>query len=292
MRKIFINTLTDIARKDKNVWLLTADMGFSVLEDFFHEFPSRAINTGIAEQNAMALAAGLALAGKKVYVYSIVPFVTLRCLEQIRNDICYMNTNVKIIGIGGGFCYGSAGATHHSIEDIAVMRALPNIQVYAPMDSFELEEIIKQTYLTKVPTYIRIGNKTCESFNKIPFQLGKSRILREGKDCAIIFTGDIGDQVLLFAKKLESQNKKPYLISMPSLKPIDEEIIKYLISKNMEIYSLEEHNIYGGLASAISEVIAGVGKITKFIPIAVPDKFSHYVGDRNFIRNKMNIGFN
>ena len=161
MRRTFIKTLTDIARKDKNVWLLTADMGFSVLEDFFTEFPDRTINTGISEQNAMALASGLALSGKKVYVYSIAPFVTLRCLEQVRNDICYMNTNVKIIGIGAGFCYGSAGATHHSIEDIAVMRALPNMQVYSPMDSFEVEEIIKQTYLNNAPSYIRIGNKNC-----------------------------------------------------------------------------------------------------------------------------------
>ena len=292
MRKTFINTLINIAREDKNVWLLTADMGFSILEPFFEEFPDRVINTGIAEQNTMAVASGLALAGKKVYVYSITPFVTLRCLEQVRNDICYMNTNVKIIGIGAGFCYGSAGATHHSTEDIAVMRALPNMQVYAPADSFELEEILKQTYLTKNPTYIRLGNKTCESLAKTPFSLGEARILKEGKDSALIFTGDIADQAILFINKSERENKNFYLVSMPSLKPIDEKIIKYLVDKNIEIYSLEEHNIYGGLASSISEVLARYGKAVKFKAMAVPNKFSHYVGDRNFIRKKMNIGFN
>lgn len=292
MRKTFINTLTNIARKDKNIWLLTADMGFSVLENFFQEFSDRTINTGIAEQNAMAIAAGLALAGKKVYVYSIAPFVTLRCLEQIKNDVCYMNTDVKIIGIGGGLCYGSAGATHHSIEDIGVMRVLPNIKVYAPMDTLELKGIIEQTYLTKSPTYIRIGNKTCENFTEIPFNIDKARVLFSGEDSAIIFTGDIADQALIFAEQLRNKNKKPYLISMPSLKPIDEELIKYLVGKNIEIYSLEEHNIYGGLASALSEIIAQTGKVVKFTPFAVPDKFSHYVGDRNFLRKKMNIGFN
>lgn len=291
MRKTFINTLVNLARKDKNIWLLTPDMGFSILEVFFKEFPERAINTGIAEQNAMAVAAGLALAGKKVYVYSIIPFVTMRCFEQVRDDVCYMNNNVKIIGVGAGFAYGSAGATHHATEDIAIMRALPNMQVYAPADCFEVEEIVKQTAANNNPTYIRLGNKSVVDLPRIPVNLGKARVLSEGKDTAVIFTGDIAEQALLLSEKLKQAGKTPYLISMPCLKPIDGEIIKMLAEKGADIYSLEEHNIYGGLASAVSECLARIDKKVKFTPIAVPDKFSHYVGNRSFIRQKMEIEF-
>lgn len=291
MRKTFINTLVNLAREDKNIWLLTPDMGFSILEVFFNEFPERAINTGIAEQNAMTVAAGLALAGKKVYVYSIIPFVTMRCFEQVRDDVCYMNNNVKIIGVGAGFAYGSAGATHHAIEDIAIMRALPNMQVYTPADCFETEEIIKQTAANNAPAYIRLGNKNAANLPNVPLKLGKARILAEGKDSAVIFSGDIADQALLLSEKLKQEGKTPYLISMPSLKPVDSDIIKLLAEKGIDIYSLEEHNIYGGLAGAISECLALIDKKIKFTPLAVPDKFSHFVGNRSFIRQKMNIGF-
>jgi len=137
MRQSFINTLTKLAKIDKNLYLLTGDLGFSVFEDFIEKFPKRFINCGVAEQNMMGVAAGLALSGKKVYVYSFIPFIIMRCFEQVRNDICYQNLDVKIVGIGGGISYGSLGATHHAIEDISLMRALPNMTVICPGDPIE-----------------------------------------------------------------------------------------------------------------------------------------------------------
>ena len=161
MRKTFINTLINLAREDKDIVLITPDMGFSVLEPFFEEFPERSFNCGIAEQNAVSLAAGLALMGKKPYVYTIIPFLTMRAFEQIRVDVAYMNTNVKLVGIGAGFTYGCAGATHHAIEDISIMRSLPNMNVYCPGDNREAEQIVKLSAKINKPAYIRISRLLC-----------------------------------------------------------------------------------------------------------------------------------
>jgi hypothetical protein len=142
MRSAFVNTLKELARKDERIFLVTADMGFSVFESFREEFPNRFLNTGIAEQNTIGIAAGLAMSGKIVYVYSIIPFVTMRCFEQIRLDLAYNNANVKLVGVGAGFTYGSMGSSHHAIEDISIMRSIPNMTVFCPGDPFETEEII------------------------------------------------------------------------------------------------------------------------------------------------------
>ena len=151
MRKTFINTLIDLARADKDIVLITPDMGFSVLEPFFEEFPERSINCGIAEQNAVSIASGLALMGKKPYVYTIIPFLIGRAYEQVRLDVAYMNTNVKLIGIGAGFTYGAAGATHHAIEDIGLMRGLPNMTVCCPGDNNEAAQIVRASVSNKAP---------------------------------------------------------------------------------------------------------------------------------------------
>ena len=140
MRTTFVKTLIELARKDDRIFLLTPDMGYSVLESFRDEFPDRFLNTGIAEQNTIGVAAGLALTGKIVYVYSIIPFVTMRCYEQVRLDLAYNNTNVKLIGIGAGLTYGSLGPSHHAVEDIAIMRSIPNMTVLCPGDPIETKE--------------------------------------------------------------------------------------------------------------------------------------------------------
>ncbi len=156
MRKTFVKTLIELAEKDESIYLLTGDIGFNALEAFADKFPKRFINCGIAEQNMMGVAAGLALSGKKVYVYSIIPFVTVRCLEQIKNDVCFQNLDVKIVGYATGFSYGAQGTTHHAIEDVGVMRALPNMTVLSPADPSEERELILQSYKTKSPAYIRL----------------------------------------------------------------------------------------------------------------------------------------
>ena len=149
--------MKELARQDERVFLLTADMGYSVLETFRDEFPDRFLNTGIAEQNTISIAAGLASRGKIVFVYSIIPFVTMRCFEQVRLDLAYNNSNVKIVGVGAGFTYGSLGSSHHALEDIAIMRSLPNMTVLCPGDPIEARELIKQSYELMGPVYIRLG---------------------------------------------------------------------------------------------------------------------------------------
>ena len=291
MRKVFINTLIELARKDENIVLITPDMGFSVLEPFFEEFPKRAINCGIAEQNAISMAAGLALSGKKPYVYTIIPFLVERAFEQVKLDIAYMNTNVKLIGIGAGFTYGAAGATHHATEDIALMRVLPNMTVCCPGDNNEAEQIIRQSITVNKPMYIRIGRHNRGIFNNNEIKIGKATIIEEGEDIAVISTSNMLPDAFYYCKKLKDEGRKPYLISMHTIKPFDRDLILELANKGVEIQTMEEHSIIGGLGSATAEIIAESGKGTKFKRIGVPDTFSHFVGSQKYIKKQYNLYF-
>lgn len=289
MRKTFINTLIDLARKDKDIVLITPDMGFSVLEPFFEEFPNRAINCGIAEQNAVSLACGLALMGKKPYVYTIIPFLVERAFEQVRLEVAYMNTNVKLIGIGAGFTYGSAGATHHAIEDISLMRSLPNMTVCCPGDNNEAEQIVRQSILNDKPMYIRIGRHNRGIFNNEKLVIGKASVIEQGEDIAIISTSNMLPDAANYCRQLKAQGRKPYLISMHTIKPLDKEIVLEFVDKGIEIQTMEEHSIIGGLGSAVAEVIAESGKGVKFKRIGVPDEFSHYIGSQKYIKKQFGL---
>jgi transketolase len=289
MRNTFIYTLIEEAKKDERIFLLTPDMGFSVLETFRDLFPDRFLNVGIAEQNAVGVAAGLALSGKIVYVYSIIPFVTMRCFEQVRVDVAYMNTNVRLVGVGAGLSYGPAGATHHSIEDIAIMRALPNMTVCCPGDPIEVREIVKQSVQYNGPIYIRLGKngepKIHSEDTKI--NIGKAIEVTQGEDLALITTSNMLEQGKLWVDEWAKEGKYASLISMPTIKPFDEEIVLKLIEKKNPIYTLEEHSIIGGLGSAVAEVIAESGSGVKFKRIGIPDTYTHHVGSQNYLRNKL-----
>ncbi len=193
MRTTFINTLTGLARKNKKIFLLTADLGFSVFENFSKEFPRRFINLGVAEQNMIGVASGLALSGKIVFVYSIIPFVTMRCFEQIRNDLCIHKLNVRIIGIGAGLSYGNQGPTHHAIEDVAIMRALPNMVVICPGDPIETELVLKESIVYQGPIYIRLGtgSKVHDHSAQIRYKVGKGILVEDGFDITIIGSGSL-----------------------------------------------------------------------------------------------------
>jgi len=291
MRKEFINTLFELAEKDKNIYLLVGDVGFGVFEDFAQKFPKRFINCGISEPNMMGVAAGLALSGKKVYVYSIIPFVTMRPFEQVRNDICYQNLDVKIVGVGSGFAYGYLGSTHHAIEDIAILRVLPNMTVLCPADPVETRELVLKSYETKNPTYIRL-NRTGEKilYNTKPdIIIGKPSVLKEGKDGIIIATGislEIGMDVV---GKLKENGHDFKLISMHTLKPINEKALLDQVKGLKVVFTLEEHNIIGGLGSAVAEVLKESEYKGKFKRIAVPDEFPPEVGEAEYFRKKYRL---
>lgn len=291
MRNTFINCLIQQARVDEQIFVITPDLGFSILEPFAAEFPDRFLNVGIAEQNAIGIAAGLALSGKSVYVYSLIPFVTMRCFEQVRVDVAYMNTNVRLVGVGAGLSYGSAGATHHAIEDIAIMRALPNMTVCCPGDPLEVRELMKRSFEHTGPMYLRLGKNGEPAIHpeSIHIDIGQSIQVTVGHDLALITTSNMLEQGQKWVDEWSKQGKSVCLISMPTIKPLDKTIILNLIERKIPIITLEEHNIIGGLGSAVAEVIAESGKSIKFRRIGIPDVYSHYVGNQRFLREQFHI---
>lgn len=291
MRTKFINTLTELARKNENIFLITADMGYSVFESFREEFPNQFLNTGIAEQNSISLAAGLSTTGKTVFVYSIIPFITMRCFEQVRLDLAYNKTNVKLVGVGAGLTYGPFGASHHSIEDIAIMRSLPNMTVLCPGDPIETEQLVIQSCDVLGPVYIRLGKKgepNIHQDNAI-IKLGKASEVIKGNDLALITTSNMLETGKRWTDEWKEEGISVNLVSMHTIKPFDKQKILDLLERNMPIVSLEEHSIIGGLGSAISEIIAESGKSIKFLRIGIHDQYSHFVGSQEFQREKFNL---
>ena len=289
MRDQFIKTLLSLVSNYPNIILMTGDLGFSIFDDFAKKYPNNFINVGVAEQNMTGIAAGLALEGKIIFTYSIGNFSTLRCLEQIRNDICYHELNVNIVSMGGGFSYGPLGITHHSTEDLAIMRSLPNITVVSPSGQWEITGATKALIDEPSPGYLRLdkscGDDSPSLENKEKYRLGVSRVLREGKDCAIVLSGGILEEAQIAAEKLISKNISTRIISMHTIKPIDKNAVIDAYNSTNAIITLEEHTIYGGLGSAVAEILADnqlTGK--KFLRIGLEDGFSSIVGSQKYLR--------
>ena len=286
MKKEFIDTLIKLAEKDENIYLLTGDLGFSFFEKFAEKFPKRFINCGVAEQNMIGIAAGLAVEGKKVYIYSIIPFVVFRCFEQIRNDICYHNLDVKIIGVGAGFSYGTHGATHYGIEDIAVLRPLPNITILCPADPMEMENLILQSYKTKNPTYIRL-DKNAEKIHNSNFKiiLSKPAVLKNGKNGAIIAIGASLKTAINVAKKLEEKGYNFKVISAHTIKPINQNAWLKELGEIKLIFTIEEHRLTGGLGDMIGNFLLENNLKNVFLKkIGVSDKYFSVIGKQDYLR--------
>jgi transketolase len=287
MRTTFIDKLCEIAERDDRVWLLTGDLGFSVLERFYNRFPERYINIGVAEQNMTGIAAGLALSGKIVLTYSIANFPTLRCVEQIRNDVCYHNANVKIVAVGGGLVYGAQGVTHHGTEDLAIMRALPNMTVVAPGDPVEAALATRAIIERPGPCYLRLGRAGEPIVHQTSpdFQIGKALMVRKGSDITLIATGGMLYNTVQAAEQLAQQDVQARVLSMHTLKPLDIEAVLVATGETNAIMTIEEHSIIGGLGSAVAEVLAEAGSqnIT-FKRLGIPDAFCSQVGGQEYLR--------
>ncbi|MBI4303752.1 MAG: transketolase [Chloroflexi bacterium] len=287
MRTAFAKTLVELARQDKRIWLLVGDLGYSVVEPFMQEFPERFVNMGVAEQNMTGVAAGLALSGKVVFTYSIANFPTMRCLEQIRNDVCYHNASVKIVVVGGGLAYGALGMTHHATEDIAIMRALPNMTVVAPGDPLEAALVTKAAVNTNGPFYLRLGKAGEPVVHKTtpPFQIGKALRIREGRDITLVSTGGMLYNSLKAANELEQQNIGAGVLSMHTVKPIDAGAIRKAAQETRAILTIEEHSILGGLGSAVAEVLAETSNHkVAFARLGIPDSFCCQAGSQDYLR--------
>lgn len=285
MRDAFLDKLTKLATADKDVVLLTADLGFGVFENFESRFPGQYFNVGVAEQNMTGLAAGLALEGKKVITYSIGNFPTLRCLEQIRNDGCYHDLNITIVASGGGFSYGSLGMSHHATEDIAILRALPSMSVVAPGTVWEASEAIEALVKGDGVGYLRL-DKTVADENSTPlFSLGRSIRYREGVDVTLLSTGGILRDTIQAAELLQELGIDAGVVSMYSIKPIDKDVIITAANETGGIVTIEEHNIDGGLGSAVAEVCMDSGFIPKkFLRIGLDNQYSSIVGSQDYLK--------
>lgn len=282
MRQAFIKTLVEGANKDSRIYLLVADIGYGLVEPFSERYPDRFINVGVAEQNMIGIATGLALSGKIVFCYSIANFPTLRCLEQIRNDACYHNANVNIVSGGGGLAYGALGMSHHATEDLAVMRVLPNMTVVAPGDPVETELAVKKMAKGIGACYLRLG-KTEPIAHKISpdFKIGKAITMRDGvTDVMLITTGSMVHFAMVAANQLERQGISAGVISMHTLKPLDVEKILLVSRETEAIITIEEHSIIGGLGSAVAEVLADENVHVKLKRMGIEDKYCTQVGDR------------
>lgn len=292
MRDTFVRTLIEEAKKDKSIELVTGDLGFGVLKPYFEQLPDQFTNAGIAEQNMTGVAAGMALCGKTVFTYSIGNFPTFRCIEQIRNDCAYPKANVKIVCVGGGFVYGSLGMSHQATEDIAVMRALPEVTVVCPGDLVEAAEATKAIIHTPGTVYMRLGRggekRIHDKINH--FEIGKAIKIKEassaGKKIAMFSTGAILDEATDAAAILEEKNIGVEEYSFHTVKPIDKDVILSCADRFDVIVTVEEHNIVGGLASVVSEVITDYGKAVRLIKIGLNDVYCSKVGNQKYLRNE------
>lgn len=289
MRDMFVQTLIKEAKKNKNIELLTGDLGFGVLKPFWEALPNQFTNVGIAEQNMTSMAAGMALEGKTVFTYSIGNFPTLRCLEQIRNDCAYHNANVKIVCIGGGLVYGSLGMSHQATEDFAVMRALPDVVVMAPSDLVEAKECTRALVNYRGTAYLRLGRGGEKRIHeKIDdFQIGKAIMVHDGEKIAIFSTGAIYEEVAHTYDGLVKEGLKPAVYTFPTVKPIDRETVEKAAKEFELIVTVEEHNVIAGFGGAVSEVIAAMsGDRAEVLRIGLNDEYCVRVGDQKYLRQR------
>lgn len=296
MRDTFVRTLIGLAKENKNIELMTGDLGFGVLKPFWEQCPDQFTNAGIAEQNMTSAAAGMALNGKTVFTYSIGNFPTLRCLEQIRNDCAYHNANVKIVCVGGGFVYGSLGMSHHATEDIAVMRALPGVTVVCPGDPVEAKLATKAIAEYPGTCYLRLGRGGEAEIHKekFEFQIGKAVKIREakgnGKKLVIFSTGAILDEVTEACNSLQEKRFSVLQYSFPTVKPIDRRVIEVCAREAELIVTVEEHNIVGGFGSAVAEVMAETDARAKLLRLGIEDCYCTKVGNQEYLRKQYGIG--
>lgn len=289
MRTRFINTLIRMAEQNPRIWLLNGDLGYSVLEPFAARYPERYINVGVAEQNMTGIAAGLALSGKKVFTYSIANFAVTRCLEQIRNDVCYHNADVTVVSVGGGLAYGAQGYTHHGIEDVGFARLLPNILVAVPADGHEVDLAMGAIAQRPAPSYLRLGRGGEAAVHVRPLDpalSGRGIMLREAGDVAILAMGSVLGEAVAAADSLRGEGIKAGVYSLPVVQPPDTATIISLARQCRLLLTVEEHVTQGGLGGAVAEIISGLdGPHARLERAGIVHGLSPNAGDQVYLRH-------
>ena len=294
MRDTFTRCLQDYAREHEELVLITGDLGFGVLFPYMKEFPDRFINAGISEQAMMSMAAGMALEGKTVVVYSIGNFPTLRCLEQIRNCCAYHNANVKIVCVGAGFVYGALGMTHHATEDMSALRMLPGVRVYAPADGVETEAVMRDYLAEPGVAYLRIGRggePHCHEDGELKdYHSGKALEQFSGTDAYILTAGGILPSALEAAKLLSEQGVSVGVASFPTVKPLNEAYIQSVCQKVPVIFTLEEHTIVGGFGGAVCECVCGLREHrARVVRLGLNDTYCSIVGSQKYLEHHFGL---
>jgi len=291
MRNAFADEVSNLVSKDSRVVLLSGDIGNKLFDNVKHVDSKRFYNCGIAEANMRGVAAGMALSGLRPIIYTITPFTTTRCFEQIRIDACYHNAPVIIVGTGSGLSYAELGPTHHSLEDLAILRTLPGMTVLAPCDSNELRGALRASLKQDGPVYIRIGKKgEPKIFDDVPdFKIGKITKVRTGSDVTLLSTGTMMPEVLAAADQLLSNGVSAEVVSVHSIKPLDIEYLAESTHRFKIIVTIEEHGIIGGLGSAVAEWRSNSNSSIQHMIFGTPDEFMHEVGTQKYARNKFGL---
>lgn len=290
MQKAYINALYELINNDSNVISCLSDSGTDYDELIAREFPKQCLNFGISENNKVAAASGLAACGKIPFVYTTGAFLAYRSYEFIRDDVCLQNRNVKLVGMGCGISWSTLGPTHHTTEDISVLKAIPNLTIFSPASPLEVMKCVRQAYEIKGPVYIRIGmsnEKEIYNNDDYEFGVGKNIVIRDGKNATVFVTGSIISELLDATEILEKEGINIRIINIHTIKPLDEENIKEECIKQTHIFSLEEHNISGGLGSSIADVIAMNNIDSKLVKIGLNDCFAKGYGTYSEMK-KMN----
>ena len=289
MQKAYINALYKLIKQDKNVISCLSDSGTDYDELIAREFPNQCLNFGISENNKVAAASGLASCGKIPFVYTTNSFLAYRSYEFIRDDVCLQNRNVKLVGMGCGLSWSTLGPTHHTTEDIAALKVLPNLTFFSPASPLELEKVMEKAYEINGPVYIRMGMSNEKEIYGQDYELkvGKNILIKDGKSATVFCTGSIISELLVAQEVLLKDNIDLRIINIPTIKPLDEENIKNECSMQSKVFSLEEHSIIGGIGDSIASVIATNGINAKLTKIGLYDKFAEGYGTYEEIK-KMN----
>lgn len=293
MRSTFVKVLDKLAEQDKRVICVIGDTGFSVFEDFEKKYKERFINIGIAEQNFVSVGAGLAAMGMKPFIYNVVSFMTYRAFEQIELDVSFQENPVVLVGVGGGHAYGPAGPTHHAYFDLTLMTALPNMTVLCPADPVEMEAAMYAAYHHDMPVYIRIGRSVDPVVHNSPinFKIGKAIPMAEGKDAVLLATGTMLKDAVKAVELLKEQGINVSLYSVPSIKPMDEDLIKTCMKEYEYIFTVEEHSVNGGLGTAVGNIILNSGEKEHavLVKMGFPDMFAPVTGSREYLNGLYGI---
>lgn len=291
MRKAFINTLLTQAKKDSRIILLTGDLGFTVFEEFAHTLPKQFLNVGVAEQNLVGIATGLALTGKIPVCYSIASFLTTRCYEHIKIGPGAHTLPVILVGTGAGLSYSTASITHHALDDIALMRLVPNMTILSPADNFQTSWATKTALESKTPVYLRLSKDEQPDIHHTNDRLilGKGYVRTRGKKVALLSGGTMTHIAHAVQQHLERNHIHPTLVDIHTLKPLDTQLIKHLAHTHDILVTMEEHGIIGGLGSAVEEVIGTYVHHTKILKIGTPNTFVYEIGSIEYIRSQIGL---